>query len=46
MSGSVGFIGIGNMGRPMSRNLGAAGFDVTVFDLNVDAARAMPTRMG
>ena len=40
MSGSVGFIGIGNMGRPMSSNLGAAGFDVTVFDLNVDAARA------
>ena len=31
MSSAVGFIGIGNMGRPMSRNLAAAGFDVTVF---------------
>ena len=40
MNRAVGFIGIGNMGRPMSRNLAAAGFDVTVFDLNVNAARA------
>lgn len=35
----VGFIGIGNMGRPMSQNLAAAGFDVMLYDLNVAAAR-------
>ncbi|MDP2719349.1 MAG: NAD(P)-dependent oxidoreductase [Dehalococcoidia bacterium] len=29
----IGFIGIGVMGNPMSKNLLKAGFDVTVFDL-------------
>ncbi|MBZ8132130.1 NAD(P)-dependent oxidoreductase [Afifella sp. IM 167] len=40
MSGNerIGFIGIGNMGVPMSANLARAGFEVTLFD--VDAARA------
>ena len=28
----IGFIGLGNMGKPMARNLVAAGFPVTVFD--------------
>lgn len=32
----IGFIGIGNMGGPMARNLIAAGHDVTVFDLSED----------
>lgn len=31
---SVLFVGLGNMGGPMARNLVEAGFDVTVFDLN------------
>ena len=30
----IGFIGIGNMGGPMARNLIATGHDVTVFDLS------------
>ena len=30
----IGFIGIGNMGGPMARNLVAAGHTVTVFDLS------------
>jgi 3-hydroxyisobutyrate dehydrogenase len=30
---SVAFIGLGNMGGPMAKNLVAAGHDVTVFDL-------------
>lgn len=30
----VGFIGLGAMGRPMSKNLIKAGFPVTVFDIN------------
>ncbi len=34
----VGFIGIGNMGRPMAAHVARAGHTVTVFDL--DAARA------
>ena len=28
----IGFIGLGNMGAPMARNLAAAGHDVTGFD--------------
>jgi len=30
----IGFIGVGNMGGPMARNLIKAGHDVTVFDLS------------
>jgi len=31
------FIGLGNMGLPMAKNLVAAGHDVTGFDLSDDA---------
>lgn len=31
----VGVIGLGNMGAPIARNVIAAGFDTTVFDVNV-----------
>jgi 3-hydroxyisobutyrate dehydrogenase len=30
----VGFVGLGNMGGPMARNLARAGFDVAVYDLD------------
>lgn len=46
MSLSVGFVGLGNMGAPMARNLVKAGFEVSVFDLvpalmaSVEGARA------
>lgn len=33
----VGFIGLGIMGRPMSKNLLKAGYDLTVFDFNKKA---------
>ena len=33
----IGFIGLGNMGLPMAKNLLAAGHEVTGFDLNADA---------
>ena len=33
----VGFIGLGIMGKPMSKNLIKAGYELTVFDLNKDA---------
>jgi 3-hydroxyisobutyrate dehydrogenase len=32
----VGFIGLGNMGAPMTRNLAAAGFALTLGDLDAD----------
>ena len=32
----ISFIGTGSMGGSMSRNLAHAGFDITVFDLNVE----------
>ena len=41
--GNIAFIGVGNMGRPMSCNLKAAGHDVKVYDLmqaSVDACVA------
>ncbi|PSW20295.1 3-hydroxyisobutyrate dehydrogenase [Photobacterium sanctipauli] len=37
----IAFIGLGNMGNPMATNLLKAGCQVTVFDLNQDAAKAL-----
>ncbi len=37
----IGFIGLGNMGLPMARNLVAAGHAVTGFDLNEAACAAL-----
>ena len=37
----IGFIGLGNMGLPMARNLLAAGHAVTGFDLNAEALAAL-----
>ena len=34
----VGFIGVGNIGRPMAGQIAKAGFDLTVHDLRRDAA--------
>ena len=42
---SIGFIGVGNMGGPMARNLVAAGHRVCAFDL-VDAALDQPVADG
>lgn len=39
----VGFIGLGIMGMPMTRNLIKAGFNVTVFDLNQEAVNLIAT---
>jgi 3-hydroxyisobutyrate dehydrogenase len=36
---AVGFIGIGNMGAPMSANLARAGYSVVLYDLDVVRAR-------
>lgn len=40
-TGSVGFIGLGTMGREMVRNLLKAGHEVTVFDIVEDAVAAL-----
>jgi len=36
-TGPIGFVGLGNMGVPMCRNLAEAGFDVAAFDVREDA---------
>lgn len=38
---TIGFIGLGNMGGPMARNLLKAGHKVTVFDLSADAVAGL-----
>jgi 3-hydroxyisobutyrate dehydrogenase-like beta-hydroxyacid dehydrogenase len=40
MAGSVGFVGLGNMGGPMALNLVKVGFELVVHDIN--AARLEP----
>src|ERR1041385_4243267 len=35
----IGFIGLGRMGRPMSSNLVKKGFDLIVYDINLDAVQ-------
>ena len=42
MAGAVGFIGLGNMGGPMARNLVKHGFSLVVHD--IDPARVEPLR--
>ena len=37
----VGFVGLGNMGRPMSGHLAAAGYEVIGFDVSPEATRWM-----
>lgn len=38
----IGFVGLGNMGAPMARNLLAAGHDVKIFDLVAQAMDGVP----
>jgi 3-hydroxyisobutyrate dehydrogenase len=35
----VGFVGIGNMGRPMAKNISAAGYPTSVFDVDLSRAQ-------
>ena len=41
MSERLGFVGVGNMGSRMTRNLLDAGYDVTVFDVDDERVAAM-----
>lgn len=38
---TIAFIGLGNMGTPMAQNLLASGFNVQVFDSDMEAARKL-----
>lgn len=38
----IGFIGLGNIGKPMADNIARAGFEMTVFDIAGTAERAPP----
>jgi 3-hydroxyisobutyrate dehydrogenase len=42
----IGFIGLGNMGMPMAQNLLKAAYEVTGFDLNVDATERLAASGG
>ena len=42
---TIGFIGIGNMGTGMARNLVGAGHEVTVFDLDTEKAKGIEGAM-
>lgn len=42
----IGFVGIGNMGAPMSACIARAGFRLTVYDLHAEAAKAHAGRIG
>ena len=37
----IGFIGLGIMGKPMSKNLIKAKYDLVVFDTNVEAMKEL-----
>ena len=38
---NIAFIGLGNMGAPMARNLVRAGFNVSVYDISLPAVRSL-----
>src|SRR3990172_2339466 len=41
MASRVGFVGLGNIGRPMARNVLRGGFALTVFDLDPEPGRQL-----
>ncbi|TON01587.1 3-hydroxyisobutyrate dehydrogenase, partial [Vibrio parahaemolyticus] len=38
---TIAFIGLGRMGNPMAQNLLASGFNVQIFDVDVEAAKQL-----
>jgi 3-hydroxyisobutyrate dehydrogenase len=43
---TVGFVGLGNMGRPMAARLAAAGYVLQLVDANADVARELASELG
>ena len=46
MSGKVGFVGLGLMGRPMARNLNSAGHDLVLYNRTRQKAEELATETG
>ena len=46
MTDRIGFIGLGNMGAPMARNIAAKGFALTVYDVDPQVAAALASEIG
>ena len=44
MATTIGFVGLGIMGKPMAKNLINAGFTLRVFDLNQDRCKSVATK--
>ena len=42
----VGFVGIGNMGVPMSKHINNAGFELTLYDVDSEAAKNCAEELG
>lgn len=42
----IGFVGIGNMGRPMAANLAKAGYALSVLDIDTNRARSFAQAIG
>ncbi|MFJ2661673.1 NAD(P)-dependent oxidoreductase [Arthrobacter koreensis] len=42
----VGFVGLGTMGDPMARNIAKAGYDVRLYDVDLDRAQRLAEQMG
>lgn len=43
---TVGFVGLGNMGRPMAKRLAAAGYSLQLVDVRAEAARELVAEIG
>jgi 3-hydroxyisobutyrate dehydrogenase len=43
---AIGFVGLGNMGRPMAAKLAAAGFELSVYDIDADVLRRFVEQHG
>ena len=46
MTDRIGFVGIGHMGVPMTANLAAKGQPLTIYDVDVDRAKAHSEKIG
>ncbi|MAS04004.1 MAG: 2-hydroxy-3-oxopropionate reductase [Ahrensia sp.] len=46
MAERIGFVGIGHMGAPMTANIAAKGLPLTIYDVDVDRAKAHAEKIG
>ncbi len=43
---SVGFVGLGTMGDPMASNVAGGGYDVRLYDVDIERSQALAARIG